>query len=73
MGGMKARGIQTSVHYPPIHRFSFHGASARVRGEGLPKTDDLAARELTLPLYPRMADAQVDEVCEALGAILRGG
>ena len=70
MEAMKQRGIQTSVHYPPIHRFTHHGHTARVRGEGLPKTDAVAARELTLPLYPRMTDAQVDEVCEALGASL---
>jgi dTDP-4-amino-4,6-dideoxygalactose transaminase len=70
MTAMKARGIQTSVHYPPIHGFSFHGATQRVRAEGLPRTDDIAARELTLPLYPRMTDAQVDEVCSALCASL---
>lgn len=67
MERMRARGVQTSVHYPPIHRFSHHGASERVRKEGLEKTDDIAARELTLPLYPRMTDADVDEVCSALG------
>jgi dTDP-4-amino-4,6-dideoxygalactose transaminase len=71
MERMKARGIQTSVHYPPIHRFSHHGASDRVRWEGLAKTDAIAPRELTLPLHPRMRDADVDAVCEALRASLR--
>jgi dTDP-4-amino-4,6-dideoxygalactose transaminase len=66
MAALKARGIQTSVHYPPIHRFSHHGASDRVRKEGLPRTDAIAARVLTLPLHPRMQDADVDAVCEAL-------
>lgn len=67
MDRLKARGIQTSIHYPPIHRFTHHGASERVRREGLDRTDDIAARELTLPLFPRMSDADVDEVCSALG------
>lgn len=71
MESMKARGIQTSVHYTPIHRFSYHGASDRVRREGLSRTDAIAARELTLPLHPRMTDADVDTVCEALAASLR--
>jgi dTDP-4-amino-4,6-dideoxygalactose transaminase len=71
MERMKALGIQTSVHYPPIHRFSHHGASDRVRREGLAKTDAIAPRELTLPLHPRMRDADVDAVCEALQASLR--
>ncbi len=71
MGAMKTRGIQTSVHYPPIHGFTFHGATERVRREGLSRTDALAPRELTLPLFPRMTEAQVDEVCGALEDSLR--
>jgi len=70
MKAMKARGIQTSVHYPPIHSFSFHGQTPLVRCEGLSKTDNVAPRELTLPLFPRMTEAQVDEVCAALGESL---
>ncbi|WP_437923174.1 DegT/DnrJ/EryC1/StrS family aminotransferase [Sorangium sp. So ce291] len=71
MEAMKARGVQTSVHYIPIHRFSHHGASNRVRKEGLARTDAIAGRELTLPLHPRMQDADVDAVCEALAASVR--
>jgi dTDP-4-amino-4,6-dideoxygalactose transaminase len=72
MAGMKARGVQTSVHYPPIHAFSHHGASSRVKKDGLAKTDALAARELTLPLFPRMTPEMVDEVVSALSASLDG-
>jgi dTDP-4-amino-4,6-dideoxygalactose transaminase len=57
------RGIQTSVHYPPIHRFSEYAVhSARP----LPRTDEVADRLLTLPLYPHLADEQVDLVAAAL-------
>jgi len=70
MTRMKAQGIQTSVHYPPIHRFSHHGASDRVRRDGLARTDAIAPRQLTLPLHPRMQDADVGAVCEALRASL---
>ena len=72
MGQMKALGVQTSVHYPPIHRFTHHGASDLVRKEGLAKTDAVAARELTLPLYPRMTEADVSLVCESLVLSLAG-
>lgn len=70
MERMKAQGVQTSVHYPPIHRFSHHGASDRVRRDGLERTDAIAPRELTLPLHPRMQGADVDAVCAALRASL---
>jgi dTDP-4-amino-4,6-dideoxygalactose transaminase len=73
------RGIQTSVHYPPIHRFSAYADRSH---RPLPKTDGIADRLLTLPLYPHLEDGQVDSVIESLleavsraqsGATLAGG
>jgi dTDP-4-amino-4,6-dideoxygalactose transaminase len=62
-GALAARGIQTSVHYPPIHRFSaYRGLATRP----LPRTDDVGERLLTLPLFAHMTEAQVDEVADAL-------
>jgi dTDP-4-amino-4,6-dideoxygalactose transaminase len=64
MTGMRAAGIQTSVHYPPVHRFSFY---ERVLGQtSLPRTEDFSARELTLPLHPGLDAADVDRVVKSL-------
>jgi dTDP-4-amino-4,6-dideoxygalactose transaminase len=60
---LTARRIQTSVHYPPIHRFS---AFRQLSGRPLPRTDELADRVLTLPLFAHMTEDQVDEVADAL-------
>lgn len=60
---LAARRIQTSVHYPPIHTFSAY--RERVT-RPLPRTDAVAPRLLTLPLYGRMTDGQVELVVEAL-------
>jgi dTDP-4-amino-4,6-dideoxygalactose transaminase len=57
------RGVQTSVHYPPIHAFS---AYADGEGRSLPRTDELAGRILTLPLYPTLPDGAVRHVCDSL-------
>jgi dTDP-4-amino-4,6-dideoxygalactose transaminase len=65
---LRDRGIQTSVHYPPIHRFSAYADS--VRETSLPVTEELATRLLTLPLYPGLTDQQIDAVGEALLASL---
>jgi dTDP-4-amino-4,6-dideoxygalactose transaminase len=62
---MRGRGIQTSVHYPPIHRFSAYADEAGARRE-LPMTTALAGRLLTLPLYPDMQDVQVEAVAGTL-------
>jgi dTDP-4-amino-4,6-dideoxygalactose transaminase len=62
-------GIQTSVHYPPIHAFTQYRAAGSRRP--LPRTDAVAPRLLTLPLYGRMSDEQADAVVEALLGALR--
>jgi dTDP-4-amino-4,6-dideoxygalactose transaminase len=65
--GLDAAGIQTSVHYPPIHTFTQYRSPDQ---RPLPRTDALAERILTLPLYGRMTDEQVDAVIEALVAAI---
>jgi len=57
------RGIQTSVHYPPIHMFSAYKEQPR---RSLPVTESIAERVLTLPLFPHMSDAQVAAVIEGV-------
>jgi dTDP-4-amino-4,6-dideoxygalactose transaminase len=69
---MRERGIQTSVHYPPIHRFSAY-ADGFGLARALPVTDAVAGRLLTLPLYPHLETAQVDSVAEALIECLADG
>ena len=61
---LRAAGVQTSIHYPPVHRFSYY--QARYPGVSLPVTEALAARQVTLPLYPGMSDEQVDYVARAV-------
>ena len=60
-------GIQTSLHYPPIHRFAHYRGSS---SDGLPVAEDLAASSVTLPLHPALSRAQVDEVCDLIAGFL---
>src|SRR5262249_24664651 len=60
---LRGRGVQTSLHYPPIHRFSEYSREAR---GGLVETDDVADRLLTLPLLPHMTDDQVELVVDSV-------
>jgi dTDP-4-amino-4,6-dideoxygalactose transaminase len=57
-------GIQTSILYPAIHEFAYY--RTRFPGISLPRTEAVARRQLTLPLFPHMTDEQVDRVCEAV-------
>jgi dTDP-4-amino-4,6-dideoxygalactose transaminase len=62
------RGIQTSVHYPPIHGFSAYRTKPARRS--LPRTEDVAERLVTLPLYPHMSAGDVDAVITAVRTAL---
>lgn len=67
---MKAAGIQTSIHYPPIHTFSYY----REHFPGphnLPLTESIAAREVTLPLFPTMTEEQLDYLIEQVGEAVK--
>lgn len=59
--------IATDVHYPiPDYRQAvFENRFEQVL---LPNTDQLAREVLTLPCYPEMSDADVDEVVEGVNA-----
>jgi dTDP-4-amino-4,6-dideoxygalactose transaminase len=62
---LAVRGVQTSVHYPPAHRFSIHATDAE-----LPVTDAYGERAVTLPMFATMTIAQQDEVVDAVRAAL---
>ena len=64
---LKADGIQTSFHYPPVHHFRIY----RQEGEELWMTENAARRQVTLPLFPGMTDAQQSLVIESVVKALR--
>lgn len=66
---LRAAGIQTSVHYPPSHWFAAH---ARDRAD-VDRTEALAGRLITLPLFPHLEPGQVDLVCDVLADALSEG
>ena len=57
---MHAAGIQTSVHYPAIHRFSIYRDSRVV----LPQTEYVTDNEITLPMYAALSIEEVDCICD---------
>jgi dTDP-4-amino-4,6-dideoxygalactose transaminase len=68
MESMKMQGIQTSVHYPPIHTFTAYADG--IGKHSLPMTEDIAKREVTLPLYPTLSDEDVVSVGRAVSVSL---
>lgn len=65
------RGIQTSLHYPPIHLFKFYQETFGTRRGDHPKAEDLHRRLITLPLYPTLREEQVEEIVESIAHYFR--
>lgn len=60
------RGIQTIIHYPvPIHLQPAYANMGWSEGS-FPVAEMLAKEILSLPMYPEMTEAQIEEVCEAV-------
>lgn len=71
MDGMKVQGIQTSIHYPPIHLFEAF-QTYNIDRTPLVETENVAIREVTLPLFPTMSDDDVLFVTRSMQTILLG-
>jgi dTDP-4-amino-4,6-dideoxygalactose transaminase len=68
---MKAERIQTSIHYPPIHTFTHYRENYQVVKVGLDNTENVAAREVTLPLYAGMGEEKVELVVRTVQQALQ--
>jgi hypothetical protein len=66
---MHDRGIGVGVHYPAIHELALYrrlGHAARRH----PNAERIGRETVTLPLFPAMADSDLDRVCDAVLDIL---
>jgi dTDP-4-amino-4,6-dideoxygalactose transaminase len=61
---LRADGVMASFHYVPLHSAP-HGRRIGAEQE-LPVTDRVAGTLLRLPLHPRLANAEVERVIEAV-------
>lgn len=66
---LNERGIQTSVHYPAVHRFSIYEDAPK--GD-LSNTEYITDCEISLPMYSRLTEEEVIYVCDTLKEALKG-
>lgn len=71
MAAMRSEGIQTSVHYPPIHQFAWYRERFRIPSGTLPRTEQIGSHMVTLPLYPSLDEERVDAVVDAVERLAR--
>ena len=65
---LREQGVQTSILYPAVHEFTAY--RERFPGVTLPRTELAAGSEITLPLYPHLAESAQDHVIKSFAAAL---
>ncbi|MCC2956194.1 DegT/DnrJ/EryC1/StrS family aminotransferase [Massilia sp. IC2-477] len=70
INALAERGIGTSVHFIPLHRQPYWRDSCGLNPEAFPVAEASFEAMLTLPLYTRMRDSDLDRVVAALHELL---
>lgn len=63
---LHAAGIQTSIHYPAIHKFSIY----KECNASLPKTEYVTDNEITLPMYASLTMEEIELIAKTLNQAL---
>ena len=69
IAAMAEKGIGVGVHYPAIHLFAAYRKLGYREGD-FPVAEHLGRRIVTLPLFPAMAGADVERVCQAVADVI---
>jgi perosamine synthetase len=70
VAAMRERGVDTKPYLPAIHLLSFYRERLGHREGEFPVCEDVAARSLALPFFPALADGEVEQVAQALLAVI---
>ncbi|HEX9912828.1 MAG TPA: DegT/DnrJ/EryC1/StrS family aminotransferase [candidate division Zixibacteria bacterium] len=70
MRKLKQKGIQTSIHYQPVHKFSYYRKNFPQKSGTLSISEEIGKREVSLPLHPRMSEDDVVFICQQIKKIL---
>jgi perosamine synthetase len=69
---LAARGVPSKPYFPAIHLMTYYRQRFGHREGEFPVCEDVAARSIALPFFPRMSDGQVERVARALSDVLPG-
>lgn len=67
---LRAQNIGTSVHFIPVHLHPYYQQTFGYHRGALPRAEALYDQIISLPLYPRMTEADVDYVVEAVRQVI---
>jgi dTDP-4-amino-4,6-dideoxygalactose transaminase len=68
---LKKMNIGTSVHFIPLHLHPYYRDTFGYRPEDFPNASAVFERIISLPIYPKMTEADVQDVIDAVREIAR--
>ncbi len=68
---LKQRGIGTSVHFIPLHLQPYYRQKYGYRPGDFPRAEGVYQQMISLPLYPRLSEAQLGYIIESIRHIAR--
>jgi dTDP-4-amino-4,6-dideoxygalactose transaminase len=68
---LKRRNISTSVHFIPLHVHPYYEAAYGYKPEDFPVAYEEYRREISLPIYSKMTDDDVEHVIDAVNELVR--
>ena len=69
---LRERGIETSVHFIPLHRHSYYKNAFGLTPGDFPNAEWIYERSISLPIYPGMTDEEVGYVIEQVSDLCKG-
>ena len=70
LNGLTARRIGAGVHYRGVHLHPYYRDKYRLSRSDFPVATDISERTISLPLSPKVTEADQDDVVEALTELL---
>jgi dTDP-4-amino-4,6-dideoxygalactose transaminase len=67
---MRRRNISTSVHFIPVHLFTYYRDRYQYRPDAFPVATAEFERIVSLPCSPRMSDDDVEDVINAVKSVI---
>jgi len=67
---LRAEGIGVNVHYSPVHLHPYYRERFGSAEGQCPVAEAVSQQVLSLPMFPRMTDTDVDSVVEALAKVV---
>ncbi|MGE5347259.1 MAG: DegT/DnrJ/EryC1/StrS family aminotransferase, partial [Acidithiobacillales bacterium] len=72
LAAIQAKGVGVAVNYRAVHLMKYYAERFGFRRGMFPVAERIGDSTITIPLWPAMSDAQVDEVIAAVRGAVSG-